>query len=153
DLDLDARIDEIDLHDARRGPDVAEEVAVDHGDALDRGDVRDVDPGHDRVLEPAAEVLDSGLHDLEGPPHLIGDPALDRIAVLIEAGGAGDADDAAVPDRSRVAELELVLRLRAVQPAIRVPGVAVRHARPPAGRSRRPRIPSSPRPWGRRGPA
>ena len=104
---------------------------MDDRDALDRRDVRDVDPGHDRVLQAPAEILDRGLDDGERAPGLIDDPAGERVAVLIEPRGARDADHVPVTDGARVAELELVLGLRAVEEPIGV-GRWVRHALPPA---------------------
>src|SRR3989475_3581324 len=97
DLDEDLWIDEIDLDDARGRPDVAEDVAVDHGDRIDVVRVAHVDPRHDDVAEIAAQVLERGRDDLDRAPRLIDDVVRHDLAVVVEAGGPGDADDVPVP--------------------------------------------------------
>jgi len=83
DLDEDLWVDEIDLHDARGRPDVAEDVAVDHGDRVDVVRVTHVDPRHDDVAEIAAQVLERGPDDLDRAPRLIDDVVRHDLAVVV----------------------------------------------------------------------
>src|SRR2546425_6950892 len=123
DLDEDLRVDEIDLDDARGRPDVAEDVAVDHGDRIDVVRVTHVDPRHDHVAEIAAQVWERGPDDLDRAPRLIDDVVRHDLTVLAEAGGARDADDVPVPHRARVSELEFVLGRGRVEEAAFAVGI------------------------------
>src|SRR6185503_7194338 len=110
DLDQDPFVDEIHPDDRRCRADVAEDLAVDDRDTVYVVYIADVDAGHDHFSERGAEVFERALHDLDRAPHLVDHIVRYDLAVLVEAGGAGDADHAPVPDRARISELELVLR-------------------------------------------
>src|SRR3989442_6887856 len=96
DLDEDLRVDEVDLHDARRRADVAEHLAVDDRDAVDVAHVAHVEARHDHVAQPSAEVLQCSLHDLDRAAHLFDDVVRDDLPVLVQPDGDGDADDVRV---------------------------------------------------------
>src|SRR2546425_1531447 len=127
DLDEDLRVDEVDLHDARRRADVAEHLAVHDRDAVDVAHVAHVETRHDHVAQRSAEVLQRGLHDVDRTPGLLDGVVRDDLSVLIQPGGAGDADDVPVPHGARVAELELELRRGRKEEAALAVGVFGRH--------------------------
>src|SRR5207244_1989521 len=120
DLHQDPRVDEIHLHDRGGRAEVAEDVTVHHRHAVDVLDVADVDARHDHVAQRRSEVLERAFDDLERSAHLVDHVIRHDLTVLVETGGARDADDAPVAYGARVPELELVLRRRRVEVAARI---------------------------------
>src|SRR5438093_3886402 len=125
DLDEDVRVDEVDLHDGHRGPDVAKNFAVDDRDTLDVGGVANVDARHDHIPDGAAEVLERRLHGLDRGAHLLDDVIGHDAAVGPDPRRSRNAHHRSVAECPREPELELAAAsggVRVTVGVIRIPG-------------------------------